>query len=45
MNEKPEIPCEFCKEEEAEDGCRHCDVHWCFHCRYEHECPHEREEE
>jgi len=31
--------------EESEDGCHECEVHWCFHHRYEHECPHEREEE
>jgi len=33
-------PCEFCGEE-AEDGCRKCDVLWCSGCRYGHKCPHE----
>jgi len=33
--------CDFCKEEECEDGCHECDVRWCGGCRYEHDCPHE----
>jgi hypothetical protein len=41
-NEDGENPCEFCLETVAEDGCHQCEVLWCFNCRYEHECPYEK---
>lgn len=35
--------CDFCGAE-SEDGCYECDVHWCFACRYEHNCSKEDSE-
>ena len=40
--EDPVNRCDFCGAE-SEDGCHKCEVHWCFACRYEHNCEEDSE--